>query len=246
MSQSETIGGERPAGTDSGGLGARFARLFSPRAQPEDGLGETVEFTPEGVETQNGDGWAPRFATTWRGYDRLAVDEYLVALEDELAAVRAERIPEHAIQDEIDRFGNDTAEILRVARAKADAISSRAHAQADLMMAEAQAQAEVTTRDAEARRRTFDADADLIWRERTRLIDDTRKLADCMLSVADDATERFPPETVEPAQTPEPVQTAEPVQTPETVTDAAPVDPPPPAAHEPPEHPGLPLPPPSS
>ena len=66
------------------------------------------------------------------------------------------------------------------------------------MMAEAQAQAEATTRDAEARRRTFDADADLIWRERTRLIDDTRKLADCMLSVADDAVERFPPETVEP------------------------------------------------
>src|SRR5882757_9167606 len=125
MSQSETIGGERPAGTDAGGLGARFARLFSPKTQPEEGLGETVEFTPEGVETQNGDEWAPRFASTWRGYDRVAVDEYLCTLEDELATVRAERIPEHAIQDEIDRFGNDTAEILRVARAKADAISSR-------------------------------------------------------------------------------------------------------------------------
>ena len=69
---------------------------------------------------------------------------------------------------------------------------SRAHAQADLLMAEAQAQAEATTRDAEARRRTFDADADLIWRERTRLIDDTRKLADCMLSVADDAVGAVP------------------------------------------------------
>jgi DivIVA domain-containing protein len=231
MSQSETIGGERAAGTDSGGLGERFARLFSPKTQPEDGLGETVEFTPEGVETQNGDAWVPRFATTWRGYDRVAVDEYLVALEDELAAVRAERIPEHAIQDEIDRLGNDTAEILRVARAKADAISTRAHAQADLMLAEAQAQAEATTRDAEARRRTFDADADLIWRERTRLIDDTRKLADCMLSVADDAVERFPPETVEPVQAPEPVQTAEPVA-------EAPVDPSKP--------PAVPAPPPSS
>jgi DivIVA domain-containing protein len=207
MSHSETIGGERRAGGDSNGLGARLARLFSPKTQPEDGLGETVEFTPEGVETENGDAWAPRFATTWRGYDRVAVDEYLGALEDELAAARAEHTSEHAIQNEIDRLGNDTAEILRVAHAKADAISSRAHAQADLLMADAQAEAEATTRDAEARRRTFDADADLIWRERTRLIDDTRKLADCMLSVADDAVERFPPETVEPVQTAEPVET---------------------------------------
>jgi DivIVA domain-containing protein len=221
MSHSETIGGERPAGGEPSGLGARLGRLFSPGKSSEDQLQETVEFTPEGVETQNGDGWAPRFATTWRGYDRVAVDEYLAALEDELAAARAEHTSEHAIQSEIDRLGNDTAEILRVAHAKADAISSRAHAQADLLMAEAQAQAEATTRDAEARRRTFDADADLIWRERTRLIDDTRKLADCMLSVADDAVERFPPETTEPVADPAPAAAPEPP------ADAAIVPPPP-------------------
>jgi len=197
MSHSDTIGRGRPAGGGPSGLAARLGRLFSPASSPEDQLQETVEFTPEDVVAAE-EAWAPRFTTVWRGYDRAAVDEYIVALEDELASVRAEHTPEHAIQDEIDRLGSDTAEILRVAHAKADAIASRAHAQADLMMAEAQAQAEATTRDAEARRRTFDADADLIWRERTRLIDDTRKLADCMLSVADDAVERFPPETVEP------------------------------------------------
>ena len=120
------------------------------------------------------------------------MEEHIGALENELAAARAEHAPEYAIREEIDRIGNDTAAILRVAHEKADAIASRAHAQADLLMADAQAQAEATTRDAEARRRTFDADADLIWRERTRLIDDTRKLADCMLSVADDAVRAVP------------------------------------------------------
>jgi DivIVA domain-containing protein len=199
MSHSDTIGGERPAGGEPSGLGARLGRFFSPANSPQDQLQETVEFTPEDVVPAE-EAWAPRFTTVWRGYDRASVDEYIGGLEDELATVRAEHTPEHAIQDEIDRLGNDTAEILRVAHAKADAIASRAHAQADLLMAEAQAQAEATTRDAEARRRTFDADADLIWRERTRLIDDSRKLADCMLSVADDAVERFPPETVEPVE----------------------------------------------
>ncbi len=176
MSHSDTIGGERPAGGEPSGLGARLGRFFSPANSPQDQLQETVEFTPEDVVPAE-EAWAPRFTTVWRGYDRASVDEYIGALEDELTTVRAEHTPEHAIQDEIDRLGNDTAEILRVAHAKADAIASRAHAQADLLMAEAQAQAEATTRDAEARRRTFDADADLIWRERTRLIDDTRKLA---------------------------------------------------------------------
>ena len=202
MSHSETIGGE------PSGLGARLGRLFSPVKSSEAQLQETVEFSPEDVVPEEETTWEPRFATVWRGYDRAAVDEHIAALEDELAAVRAERAPEHAIQEEIDRIGSDTAAILRVAREKADAISSRANAQADLLLAEAQAQAEATTRDAEARRRTFDADADLIWRERTRLIDDTRKLADCMLSVADDAVERFPPETVEPVQ--QPVEAAAP------------------------------------
>lgn len=218
MSHSDTIGRarRRPAGGGPGGLAARLGRFFSPASSPEDQLQETVEFTPEDVVAAE-EAWVPRFTTVWRGYDRAAVDEYIVALEDELASVRAEHTPEHAIQDEIDRLGSDTAEILRVAHAKADAIASRAHAQADLLMAEAQAQAEATTRDAEARRRTFDADADLIWRERTRLIDDTRKLADCMLSVADDAVERFPPETVEPG-----AATNGPVNETESANDAAP------------------------
>jgi hypothetical protein len=197
MSQGELIGA---TGGDSEGLGARLARFFRGQGSSGPDPQETVEFVPEDVE-QPPEAWTPRFAMAWRGYDRAAVDEYVGGLEDELAAVRAEHAPEHAIQQEIDRIGDDTAAILRVAREKADAIASRAHAQSDLLIAQAEATAEATTRDAEQRRRRLDADADLIWRERTRLIDDTRKLADCMLSVADDAAERFPAET-EPAVDP--------------------------------------------
>ena len=204
MSHSDTMGGE------PSGLGARLARVFTTPKPAEDPLQETVEFTPDDVVPAEA-AWAPRFTTVWRGYDRTAVEEYIGALEDELATVQAQHTPEHAINEEIDRIGADTAAILRVAHEKADAIASRAHAQADLLVAEAQSQAEATTRDAEARRRTLDADADLIWRERTRLIDDTKKLADCMLSVADDAVERFPPETVAPA--PQPTEAMQPVET---------------------------------
>ena len=203
MSHSDTMGGE------PSGLGARLARVFTTPKPAEDPLQETVEFTPDDVVPAEA-AWAPRFTTVWRGYDRTAVEEYIGALEDELATVQAQHTPEHAINEEIDRIGADTAAILRVAHEKADAIASRAHAQADLLVAEAQSQAEATTRDAEARRRTLDADADLIWRERTRLIDDTKKLADCMLSVADDAVERFPPETVAPA--PQPTEAMHPVE----------------------------------
>ena len=226
MSHSELVGGQPAAGRETEGLGSRLGRLFSPARTPAEDPQATVEFTPEGMVTAE-EAWTPRFATTWRGYDRVAVDEYVAALEQDLADAREAHTTEHAVQEEIERISNDTAEILRVAHEKADAISSRAHAQADLLMAEAQARAEATTHDAEARRRTLDADADMIWRERTRLIDDTRKLADCMLSVADDAVERFPPETNEPAPpAPEPA--------PEPGPDAlAPPPPPPPVPPEP-------------
>ena len=255
MSHSETIG-ERPAGGGPDRLGARLARLFSPVRSTGDPLEETVEFTPEDVEpaVDVGEGPLPRFATVWRGYDPGAVDAYVGALEDELAAVRAEHTSEHVVRQEIDRIANDTAEILRVAQEKADAIASRAHAQADLLMADAQANAEATTREAEVRRRTFDADADLIWHERTRLIEDTRRLADSMLSVADDAMERFPPETTEPAVAAatigEAIEAASPPPEPEPESAAPPTAPagpapsasPPPQAEAPPSNPPAPPP----
>jgi ElaB/YqjD/DUF883 family membrane-anchored ribosome-binding protein len=239
MSHSDTIGGERPAGGEPNGLAARLGRIFSPVKASEGPLQETVEFTPDDVLPDE-EAWTPRFATVWRGYDRAAVEDYIGALEDELAAVRARHIPEHAIREEIDRIGSDTSAILRVAHEKADAISSRAHAQADMLMAEAQAQAETTTRDAEARRRALDADADLIWRERTRLIDDTRKLADCMLSVADDAVERFPPEPVAPVAPAVPGETAAPPEpaAPAEASNGQPAAEPPAPDEQPPLHPG--------
>lgn len=207
MSQSELIGGmqdgptsERQGGGDAQGLGARLVRFLLPPSAPEASPApagpepqDTVEFVPEYAGPEE-DGWTPRFAMAWRGYDRAAVDEHIRALEDELTAVRAERTPEHAIREEIDRIGDDTAAILRVAREKADAITTRAEEQADLLASQAQAGAKAVTESAEQRLRKLDADTDAVWRDRARLIDDTRRLADNLLAVADDAAERFPPE----------------------------------------------------
>jgi DivIVA domain-containing protein len=235
MSHSELVGG---AGPQTESLGSRLGRLFSPTRTTAEEPEETVEFIPPNVASEEDAAWTPRFTMTWRGYDRAEVDAYIEALEEDLAAARAAHTTEHAVQEEIERISNDTAEILRVAHEKADAISTRAHAQADLMIAEAQSQAEATTRDAEARARRLDADADMIWRERTRLIEDTRKLADCMLSVADDAVERFPPETSDPQpvaqpESVEPVPPGPPAVPPEPAAPEAPAPEPPPEAPPP-------------
>jgi hypothetical protein len=47
--------------------------------------------------------------------------------------------------------------------------------------------------------RVLDADADEVWRERKRLIDDTERVAAELSELADAANRRFPAETAESA-----------------------------------------------
>lgn len=134
-----------------------------------------------------------RFPIVWRGYDRDTVDAILVELEAELEQLRVQQ-PQAAVKEEIDRIGAATADILRVAHERAERISSRAREEANARVDLAHAEAKQITADAEKRMRQLDADADIVWQERRRLINDTRQLADKLLAVADDAAERFPEE----------------------------------------------------
>lgn len=135
-----------------------------------------------------------RFPVVWRGYDRASVDALLAELEVELEQLRAQHEPQAAVNHEIDRIGAATADIIRVANERAERITSRSREEANARLDLAHAEAKQITADAEKRRDQLDADAETIWQERRRLIDDTRQLADQLLAVADDAAERFPEE----------------------------------------------------
>ena len=135
-----------------------------------------------------------RFPIVWRGYDRGAVDALLAELEAELEQLRVRHEPQAAVKQEIDRIGAATADILRVAHERAERITTRSREESNARLDLAHAEAKQITADAEQRVRQLDADAETIWQERRRLIEDTRKLAENLLTVADDAAERFPEE----------------------------------------------------
>jgi hypothetical protein len=209
MSNSAEIGAVPPSSEGQrhergrfGDLGDRLARVFPRQRRPEEDssvavLEETVEFVPPDVEPPPPEWGGPRFGLAWRGYDRSAVDQYLGELELELDALRAERVPDAMAREQIASVGDETSAILALAHDKAQALVTRAQEQADALIAEAHANAQAITEDGQRRLGDLDGDTDAVWRERTRLIEDTRKLADRLLSVADNAADRFPPEAEE-------------------------------------------------
>lgn len=130
-------------------------------------------------------------------YEREPVDARLAELESQLAAARAELAAPRGVEAEIQHLGAETAEILRVAHQKSEELLARATAEAAALRASARADAEATTQAAERRLRELDAETDLIWAERTRLTDDTLRLAEALREIAQSAVERFPAATDE-------------------------------------------------
>jgi DivIVA domain-containing protein len=142
-----------------------------------------------------------RFPTTLHGYDREAVDAHLATLERELAELRVRRLPAPVIEDEIERVGEETSAILRVAHEQAAEITRRAQAQAERCVADAAANAVAMTEDAKRKLSHLDSETDAVWAERARLIDDVRTVATALFSLAEDAADRFPEEGDKRGQT---------------------------------------------
>lgn len=137
---------------------------------------------------------AANFPTVWRGYDPSAVDAYVRRVDRSISELQAERTPQDVVHRALDRVGEQTSTILREAEETAERMTAKSRAEADDRVQGAEREANDITARARGRLRDLDADIDRIWLERQRLIDDTRKLADRLLTVADDAEERFPPE----------------------------------------------------
>jgi hypothetical protein len=160
---------------------------------PERGVEETGEEPLP--ELMGGDGSA-RFTVTPLGYNRQAVDEHIAGLERELAELRESRVaaaePPMSVQEELERIGEQTASILVVAHDKAHETTRVAQQQAERCIADATANAGRITDAAERKVRALEAETDAVRRRRERLIADARNVAASLVSLADEADQRFP------------------------------------------------------
>ena len=141
------------------------------------------------------------FATSLRGYDRVAVDEYVRQTRRLVAELQATRSPEAAVRRALERVGEQISGILQRAHETAEQITAQSRIEAEDRLEQARAEAAQIAGAAEQRVRDLDADTDRIWLERQRIVADAEDLAGQLLALAKTATERFPadPESA-PAQ----------------------------------------------
>lgn len=133
-----------------------------------------------------------RFPVNALGYNRAAVDEYILGLEREIAELRAREPKPMSINEELARIGEQTASILVVAHSQANETTRLAEEQAERCVADAAANAVAITNEAKQRLRELDTETDSVWRERERLLADVRTVSAALVSLADDAEARFP------------------------------------------------------
>lgn len=166
---------------------------------------ETAEILPgPGPSTVVDEISGVAFPVVRRGYDREAVETYVARVSQLVAELDATRSPQHAVKRALERVGEETASILRQAQETAQQMTARAEARGREREQQAEREARRMKAEAQAEVRRLDADTDRIWEERQRLLEDTRKLAELLLRVADDAEERFPPELPEPSDSARP------------------------------------------
>jgi ElaB/YqjD/DUF883 family membrane-anchored ribosome-binding protein len=188
-------------------LGDRLARSFSPsstedRHELADQSGAPWEANTEThvpVPYDADEMWdetAPSFPVVRHGYDRAAVDEYVAELEREIDDLRAKGpvTANTAVSDEIKKIGAQTAAILQTAHQQANETTRKAQAEADKCLSDAAATAISMKEEAKQELRHLDTETDAVWHERARLIDDVRNVATTLFSLAEEATDRFPPE----------------------------------------------------
>jgi hypothetical protein len=161
------------------------------------------------------------FPIVLRGYDRLAVDAYVKRTSQLVAELQATRSPEAAVRRALERVGEQISGILQRAHDTAEQITAQSRREAEDRLDIAREEAAQITAAAHVRLKELDADADRIWAERHRIVDDARELARQLLELADAAAERFPP-AEEPAERPEALESpateeAEVVEGPEAV-----------------------------
>jgi hypothetical protein len=180
------------------------------------------------------------FPIVLRGYDRLAVDAYVKKTSQLVAELQATRSPEAAVRRAIERVGEQISGILTRAHQTAAEITAQSRREAEDRLDVARQEAAQIIATSESRVRELDSDADRVWIERQRIIDDVQALSQELVALAQAAGERFPPaEEPPPAEPPtheppveEPAGSEPPIDEPpadEEPADEAPVDDQPPS-----------------
>jgi hypothetical protein len=132
------------------------------------------------------------FAFALRGYDRVAVDEYVRQTRRLVAELQATRSPEAAVRRALERVGEQISGILQRAHETAEQITAQSRSEAEDRMEQARVEAAQIAGAAEQRVRDLDVDTDRIWLERQRIVADAEDLAAQLLSLAKSAAESFP------------------------------------------------------
>jgi ElaB/YqjD/DUF883 family membrane-anchored ribosome-binding protein len=141
------------------------------------------------------------FPHALRGYDRLAVDEYVQQTRRLVAELQATRSPEAAVRRALQRVGDQITGVLQRAHETAEQITAQSRSEAEDRLQQARSEANQIADAAEQRVKELDADTDRIWIERQRIVADAEDLAGQLLALAKVAAERFP--TDEETGTPE-------------------------------------------
>jgi cell division initiation protein len=132
------------------------------------------------------------FPVALRGYDRVAVDEYVRQTSQLVAELQSTRSPDAAIRRALERLGEQISGILQRAHDTAEQITTQSRGDAEDRVEAARQEAANIVAGAEQRVRDLDAETDRIWAERHRIVDDTRELARQLLALAEPAADRFP------------------------------------------------------
>ena len=133
------------------------------------------------------------FPRVLRGYDPLAVDAYVKKTTQLVAELQTTRSPEAAVRRALERVGEQISGILQRAHETAEQITTQSRREAEDRLEQAREEARQITASSEQRIKDLDADADRIWAERLRIVEDARELAAQLVALADDAAARFPP-----------------------------------------------------
>jgi cell division septum initiation protein DivIVA len=139
------------------------------------------------------------FPGALRGYDRVAVDAYVRQTRQLVAELQATRSPEAAVRRALERVGEQISGILQRAHETAELITAQSRAEAEDRVEAARLEAAEVIAAAQQRVKDLDADTDRIWIERHRIVDDARELSAQLLTVAENAAERFTEVEPEPA-----------------------------------------------
>jgi DivIVA domain-containing protein len=147
------------------------------------------------------------FPLAVRGYDRGAVDAFVQEVLEVVSELEGRQTRETVVQRALDEIGEETAGILQRAHETADEIAARSRAQAEGRIQRAEREADMLRQQADEYSEQLIVDTRILWEERQRLIQDIRQLADEVLAMAEDASERV----TQPAMLePEPGVAAEP------------------------------------